>query len=94
MAGWNALVSSSRVLMTVVGAVLPFAALAALIVVPLLAWRRRARRPVVVRAPAPASGRPMPDCPTNSAYRVGSPGSASTSSPIGAPVPRRRLRPK
>lgn len=61
MAGWNALVSSSRVLMTVVGAVLPFAALAALIVVPLLAWRRRARRPVVVHAPAPASAPPASD---------------------------------
>lgn len=42
--GWNALLASSKMLMTVVGAVLPFAAVAAIVVVPLLAWRRRTRR--------------------------------------------------
>ena len=44
LAGWNALVSSSRMLMTVVGAVLPFAAAVAIIAVPLLVWRRRKAR--------------------------------------------------
>ncbi len=43
LAGWNALVASSRVLMTIVGAVLPFAVIAAVVVVPLLVWRRRVR---------------------------------------------------
>ena len=43
LAGWNALVSSSRVLMTIVGAVLPFAAVVALIAAPVLVWRRRVR---------------------------------------------------
>ncbi len=43
LAGWNALVASSRVLMTVIGAVLPFAAAAAIVVVPLAVWRRRVR---------------------------------------------------
>lgn len=44
VAGWNALLSSSRALMTLLGAILPFAALGALIVVPVLLWRRRRRR--------------------------------------------------
>lgn len=43
LAGWNALISSSRVLMTILGAVLPFAAVVAVIVIPVLVWRRRAR---------------------------------------------------
>ncbi len=43
-AGWNALVASSQVLLTVVGAVLPFLVLVAAVGVPLLMWRRRARR--------------------------------------------------
>lgn len=43
LAGWNALVASSRVLMTIVGAVLPFAAVVAVVGVPLLVWRRRVR---------------------------------------------------
>ena len=48
-AGWNALVASSRVLLTVVGAVLPFLALVAVIGIPVLVWRRRGRRiPVTV----------------------------------------------
>lgn len=46
IAGWNALVTSSGVLMMVVGAVLPFAALAALIATPFLIWRRRRTRSV------------------------------------------------
>ncbi len=44
VAGWNALLASSKVLMTVVGAVLPFAAVAAVVLVPLLLWRRRLHR--------------------------------------------------
>jgi hypothetical protein len=50
-AGWNALLASSRVLMTVIGAVLPFVAVVAVVGVPLLLWRRRLRR----RIPAPAA---------------------------------------
>lgn len=48
LAGWNALVSSSRVLLTIVGAVLPFLALIALVGTPLVIWRRRTSRRVVV----------------------------------------------
>jgi hypothetical protein len=47
VAGWNALVSSSRVLLVVVGALLPFLALIALVGAPLLVWRRRVRRSAV-----------------------------------------------
>ena len=40
-AGWNALVSSSRVLLTIVGAVLPFLAVIVLVGTPIVLWRRR-----------------------------------------------------
>ncbi|MGV8909173.1 MAG: DUF4349 domain-containing protein [Propionicimonas sp.] len=44
--GWNALVASSRVLLTVIGAVLPFLAVIAVVGTPFLVWRRRvSRRP-------------------------------------------------
>lgn len=44
LAGWNALLASSRVLMTAVGALLPFVAAIAVVALPILAWRRRTRR--------------------------------------------------
>jgi len=43
LAGWNALVATGLTLLTVVGALLPFAAVALLIALPLLFWRRRVR---------------------------------------------------
>lgn len=56
IAGWNALVSSSRVLLTIVGAVLPFLAVVAVVGVPLVLWRRRtrSRATVVAEATKPA----------------------------------------
>ena len=41
IAGWAALASSTRVLLTIIGAVLPFLAVLALVTVPVLVWRRR-----------------------------------------------------
>lgn len=52
IAGWNALVSSSRILLTILGAVLPFLAVAAVIGTPLVLWRRRTHP----RAKAAAAG--------------------------------------
>jgi Domain of unknown function (DUF4349) len=46
-AGWNALVASSRVLLTIIGAVLPFLAVVVLVGTPLLVWRRRLSRRAV-----------------------------------------------
>ena len=43
-AGWEAFVSSVTVLLTAAGAMLPFLALAALVGIPLLLWRRRRTR--------------------------------------------------
>ena len=43
-AGWKAFVSSVNVLLTAAGALLPFLAVAALIGIPLLLWRRRRRQ--------------------------------------------------
>ena len=51
-AGWNALVTSSRVLLTIVGAILPFLLLVAVVGTPVVFWRRRVRR--VRRAAATA----------------------------------------
>ena len=42
--GWKALSESTVVLLTIVGAVLPFAIVVALVLVPLVVWRRRLRR--------------------------------------------------
>jgi uncharacterized protein DUF4349 len=49
-AGWSAFTGSITVLLTVVGAVLPFAVVAALVLVPLLVWLRRRG----TRTPAPS----------------------------------------
>ncbi len=54
-AGTDAFLTSVRVLLTALGALLPFAAAASVVVVPLLVWRRR-RRPV----PAPPAGPSAP----------------------------------
>jgi len=52
-AGWAAFTGSVTVLLTLVGAVLPFAVLAALVLVPLLVWlRRRTSRGPVTAQPA------------------------------------------
>ena len=52
-AGWAAFTGSVTVLLTAIGAVLPFAALAALVLVPLLVWlRRRAPRTAAPAQPA------------------------------------------
>ncbi len=58
-AGWNALVSSSRVLLTIVGALLPFLLLVTLLGVPVVVWRRRVRR-VPVTAPVAEAPRSTP----------------------------------
>ena len=51
-AGWSAFAGSVTVLLTVLGAVLPFALVAALVLVPLLVWlRRRGTRAPVAAAP-------------------------------------------
>jgi PBP1b-binding outer membrane lipoprotein LpoB len=62
-AGWNALVTSSRVLLTIVGAVLPFLVLVAAIGIPVVIWRRRrARRvPATVEPVAKASASTSPE---------------------------------
>jgi hypothetical protein len=60
-AGWNALVTSSRVLLTIVGAILPFVALVALIGIPVVLWRRRVRRVATApTAPVASASAPTP----------------------------------
>ncbi|MGC3993700.1 MAG: DUF4349 domain-containing protein [Propionicimonas sp.] len=59
LAGWNALLASSRMLMTAVGAVLPFLVVAGVVAVPVLVIRRRRRRgPAAPSAPEDASRTP------------------------------------
>ena len=59
--GWSAFLTSLSVLVTVVGAVLPFAVAGALLALPLVWWlrRRRAGQPSLV-APVPHAAGPMP----------------------------------
>jgi hypothetical protein len=52
VAGWNALISSSRVLLTIVGALLPFLVVIAAIGAPLLVWRRRNHGRANITVPA------------------------------------------
>jgi hypothetical protein len=61
-AGWDAVKASTTVLLTVLGAVFPFALLLALVGVPLLVWRRSSagRRGTAAPAPAPAAAPPAP----------------------------------
>ncbi|MFT4109610.1 DUF4349 domain-containing protein [Propionicimonas sp.] len=61
LAGWNALLASSRMLMTVVGAVLPFLVAVAVIAVPVLVWRRRVRRPATAKPADPADAPRPPE---------------------------------
>jgi hypothetical protein len=56
-AGWHALQESTVVLLTITGALLPFAMVAALAAVPLVAWRKRVRDR---RPPTPTPGVPLP----------------------------------
>jgi hypothetical protein len=50
-AGWSAFTGSVAVLLTVLGAVLPFAVVAALVLVPLMVWLRRRHHHAPVAAP-------------------------------------------
>ena len=52
--GWKALVASTTVILTLVGALLPFVVVAALVGIPLLVLLRRRRRPAVRTMPPPA----------------------------------------
>ena len=54
--GWDALVASMTVILTVLGALLPLAIVLVLVGGPLLCVLRRRRRPVPPPAPAPSSG--------------------------------------
>ncbi len=60
VAGWNALLTSSRVLLTAVGAALPFVALAGLVATPFLVWRRRSRARTAAGGTAPSAATPAP----------------------------------
>jgi hypothetical protein len=53
-AGWLALLASTTALLTIVGALLPFLFVAAVIGLPLLAWRRRVKAAKVTAPPPPA----------------------------------------
>jgi hypothetical protein len=57
--GWDALVASFAVVLTVVGALLPFAVLAALLLAPLAWWLRRQRRHAGTVHPDPAPAQPV-----------------------------------
>ncbi len=62
-AGWQALLTSLRILITVVAGLAPFAAVAALVWLPVRAWRRRTK--TAGRPPAPDAA-PTPTAPSES----------------------------
>ncbi|MGB7963562.1 MAG: DUF4349 domain-containing protein [Propionicimonas sp.] len=54
-AGWDALLATGRILLTVVGAILPFLGAALIVAAPLWYWRRRRRRAAKAKAGASES---------------------------------------
>ena len=70
--GWKAFLGASSGVLTVLGAVLPFAVLLAIVVVPLLWWQRR-RRAQRRRLPRTRRGRRRPPAPGTEAVRVAGP---------------------
>ncbi|MFN8080249.1 MAG: DUF4349 domain-containing protein [Kineosporiaceae bacterium] len=56
--GWDALVSATAVIVTLIGGLIPFAVVGAVIGIPLWRWRRSRRRPAARPMPGPA---PTPD---------------------------------
>ncbi len=58
--GWAAFTTSVRLVLTLLGALLPFAVAGALVIAPVVLWWRR--RPQAVPAPAPAA--PVPPAPS------------------------------
>ncbi|GGL23081.1 DUF4349 domain-containing protein [Phycicoccus endophyticus] len=59
--GWSALTTSVQVLLTLLGALLPFALVAALVLVPLVTWLRRRTRSGALEGPSA----PPPAAPTS-----------------------------
>lgn len=76
--GWDALVSATAVLVTLIGGLIPFAVVGALIGIPLWRWRRSRRRPA--RQPAPLAP-PAPQDPLIPAGLGAASGSQSPQSP-------------
>ncbi len=74
--GWEAMIASVAALLRLVGALVPFVALLALVAAPLLWWRRRMRaRPGVSTPPA------QPEAPTQPAQPVATPQAPETPQP-------------
>lgn len=66
--GWEALLKSVTALLVIAGAVLPFALVGSLIVVPIVWWRRRVQaRTVAAARPATAPSAPQPPAPSTPA---------------------------
>lgn len=62
-AGWDAFTTSTRGLVTALGAVLPFAVFLALVAAPVLMWWRRRPRRAGAAHPAPVTASRAPDAP-------------------------------
>lgn len=73
--GWDAFTTSVTILITALGALLPFLALAALVLVPLLWWRRSRRRPAAP-VPSTAAARPARQAAPVESSRDRHPGAA------------------
>ena len=58
-AGWDGLIKSAAVAVTVLGVLLPFAAVLALVLVPILWWRQRRKRHRLIADPGAGPGSPV-----------------------------------
>jgi len=87
-AGWDSMTAAASVAVTVVGVLLPWLVLAAIIVVPIVAIRRHRKRTRLAAQPAPTQARPMPMAPPMApvAPHVAPPPAAPAAPPTSAPT--------
>lgn len=94
-AGWSAFTASVVILLTALGALLPFAIALALVLVPLLWWLRRRRPARVMTAPHPASSPVSTPMASPAPHPAPGPGTDPTATtPVSAPTPRGPAEPR
>lgn len=73
--GWDTMVASGVIALTIVGALLPWLALVAVVAVPIWLWRRRRAAARAARQPAPPAPPAAPMPPESGPAHPGAPGS-------------------
>lgn len=86
--GWEAFLESIGLALTLVGALLPFALLAGLVIAPLVWWRRRRRAASAAATPAPAHHTPAEPVPAGHTQHSHTPATPAPASAPEASAPR------